>query len=117
MGTTLLYLDYFLQRNRFFSKDNFNRFPTNYIDDLRGLTQQPACLHPSKVGVWLQRAFTRCRKPEDVARSGIALVPEGRRIFADLTPLRGMSLTRLDAGGNPGIDDLAPLAGLDMSWA
>ncbi len=25
------------------------------------------------------------RKPEDVARSGIALVPEGRRIFADLT--------------------------------
>ncbi len=25
------------------------------------------------------------RKPEDVARSGIALVPEGRRIFAELT--------------------------------
>jgi branched-chain amino acid transport system ATP-binding protein len=25
------------------------------------------------------------RKPEEVARSGIALVPEGRRIFADLT--------------------------------
>lgn len=25
------------------------------------------------------------RKPEDIARSGIALVPEGRRIFADLT--------------------------------
>jgi len=25
------------------------------------------------------------RKPEDVARSGIALVPEGRRIFAELS--------------------------------
>src|SRR5204863_2237341 len=25
------------------------------------------------------------RSPEDVARSGIALVPEGRRIFAELT--------------------------------
>lgn len=25
------------------------------------------------------------RRPEDVARSGVALVPEGRRIFADLT--------------------------------
>src|SRR3954464_6083721 len=25
------------------------------------------------------------RRPEDVARSGIALVPEGRRIFAELT--------------------------------
>jgi branched-chain amino acid transport system ATP-binding protein len=27
----------------------------------------------------------RGRKPEDVARSGLALVPEGRRIFAELT--------------------------------
>ena len=27
----------------------------------------------------------RSRRPEDIARSGIALVPEGRRIFADLT--------------------------------
>ena len=27
----------------------------------------------------------RRRRPEDVARSGVALVPEGRRIFADLT--------------------------------
>src|SRR6266513_341677 len=25
------------------------------------------------------------RKPEDVARAGVALVPEGRRIFAELT--------------------------------
>jgi branched-chain amino acid transport system ATP-binding protein len=27
----------------------------------------------------------RGRKPEDIARSGVALVPEGRRIFAELT--------------------------------
>src|SRR4029079_17354189 len=27
----------------------------------------------------------RGRSPEDIARSGIALVPEGRRIFAELT--------------------------------
>src|ERR1700692_2151479 len=27
----------------------------------------------------------RDRRPEDIARSGIALVPEGRRIFAELT--------------------------------
>ena len=30
-------------------------------------------------------ASLRGRRPEDVARSGIALVPEGRRIFAELT--------------------------------
>ena len=32
------------------------------------------------------------RKPEDIARSGIALVPEGRRIFADLTVEENLKL-------------------------
>jgi branched-chain amino acid transport system ATP-binding protein len=32
------------------------------------------------------------RSPEDIARSGIALVPEGRRIFAELTVAENLSL-------------------------
>jgi branched-chain amino acid transport system ATP-binding protein len=32
------------------------------------------------------------RRPEDVARSGVALVPEGRRIFAELTVRENLSL-------------------------
>jgi branched-chain amino acid transport system ATP-binding protein len=32
------------------------------------------------------------RKPEDVARSGVALVPEGRRIFAELTVEENLKL-------------------------
>jgi branched-chain amino acid transport system ATP-binding protein len=43
------------------------------------------------------------RRPEDVARSGVALVPEGRRIFAELTVeenLRlGLAARRTDAAG------------------
>ena len=35
--------------------------------------------------VRLAGASLRGRRPEDIARSGIALVPEGRRIFAELT--------------------------------
>jgi branched-chain amino acid transport system ATP-binding protein len=35
--------------------------------------------------VKLGGASLRGRRPEDIARSGIALVPEGRRIFAELT--------------------------------
>ena len=37
------------------------------------------------------RSLVGC-KPEDVARSGIALVPEGRRIFADLTVAENLRL-------------------------
>jgi len=35
--------------------------------------------------ITLGGASLRGRRPEDIARSGIALVPEGRRIFAELT--------------------------------
>ena len=41
---------------------------------------------PAAAGdVRLDGRSLRRRRPEDVARSGVALVPEGRRIFADLT--------------------------------
>ena len=41
------------------------------------------------------------RRPEDVARLGVALVPEGRRIFAELTVEENL---RLGAAGRPGGD-------------
>ncbi|MFL5919247.1 MAG: ABC transporter ATP-binding protein [Gaiellaceae bacterium] len=41
---------------------------------------------PAAAGdVRLDGRSLRRRRPEDVARAGVALVPEGRRIFADLT--------------------------------
>ncbi|HEY3612108.1 MAG TPA: ABC transporter ATP-binding protein [Gaiellales bacterium] len=56
----------------------------------------------------LAGASVRGRSPESVARSGISLVPEGRRIFADLTVeenLRlGLSGRRSQAGA---ADDIA----------
>jgi branched-chain amino acid transport system ATP-binding protein len=48
------------------------------------------------------------RRPEDIARRGIALVPEGRRIFAELTVeenLRlGLAGRRARRGGGEGLD-------------
>jgi branched-chain amino acid transport system ATP-binding protein len=56
------------------------------------------------------------RNPEDVARSGIALVPEGRRIFGELTVeenLRlGLSARRSQAGATDALErayDLFPI--------
>jgi branched-chain amino acid transport system ATP-binding protein len=50
------------------------------------------------------------RSPEDVARSGIALVPEGRRIFAELTVEENLrlGLAALRGRGN-GFDDVYEL--------
>jgi len=44
------------------------------------------------------------RRPEDVARSGVALVPEGRRIFAELTVQENLRLGMAGCrpGGDPG---------------
>src|SRR5262245_50439371 len=42
-------------------------------------------VRPASGSVRLGGAELAGRRPEDVARSGIALVPEGRRIFAELT--------------------------------
>jgi branched-chain amino acid transport system ATP-binding protein len=47
------------------------------------------------------------RKPEDVARSGIALVPEGRRIFAELSVEENLRLGFAGRRGRGG--DLAPV--------
>ena len=44
------------------------------------------------------------RKPEDVARSGIALVPEGRRIFADLTVEENLRLGYAARRGEGSVD-------------
>jgi branched-chain amino acid transport system ATP-binding protein len=41
----------------------------------------------------------RGRAPEDVARAGVALVPEGRRIFADLTVEENLRLGRASGRG------------------
>jgi branched-chain amino acid transport system ATP-binding protein len=42
-------------------------------------------LVPATGDVRVGGASVRGRNPEDVARSGVALVPEGRRLFAELT--------------------------------
>jgi branched-chain amino acid transport system ATP-binding protein len=51
----------------------------------------------------------RGRRPEDVARRGLALVPEGRRIFAELTVEENLRLGL--AGRRPGGDAEAAVRG------
>jgi branched-chain amino acid transport system ATP-binding protein len=45
------------------------------------------------------------RKPESIARAGIALVPEGRRIFAELTVAENLRLGLVGRGGRAAVDD------------
>ncbi|HZP73557.1 MAG TPA: ABC transporter ATP-binding protein [Gaiellaceae bacterium] len=49
-------------------------------------------LAPATGSVRLGDAELVGRRPEDIARSGIALVPEGRRIFAELTVAQNLRL-------------------------
>ena len=51
----------------------------------------------------------RGRTPEAVARRGIALVPEGRRIFAELTVEENLRLGLAGRGSREGLDD-------DVAW-
>ena len=51
----------------------------------------------------------RGRSPEAVARRGIALVPEGRRIFAELTVEENLWLGLAGRGDREGLDD-------DLAW-
>ena len=51
----------------------------------------------------------RGRRPEAVARRGIALVPEGRRIFAELTVEENLRLGLAGRGSRDGLDD-------DFAW-
>ena len=72
-------------------------------------------VRPSAGSVRLGGSELTGRRPEDVARSGIALVPEGRRIFAELTVeenLRlGLAGRRAGARGNglEAVYDLFPV--------
>ena len=45
------------------------------------------------------------RKPETIARAGIALVPEGRRIFAELTVEENLRLGVVGRDGRAGVDE------------
>ena len=46
----------------------------------------------------------RGRAPETIARSGIALVPEGRRLFAELTVEENLRLGLAGRSGSDGVD-------------
>jgi branched-chain amino acid transport system ATP-binding protein len=55
----------------------------------------------------------RGRSPESIARSGIALVPEGRRLFGELTVDENLRLGLAARGGSNGVKaDLAEIAEL-----
>ena len=61
-------------------------------------------VRPGAGDVRLAGASLRGRSPEAIARSGVALVPEGRRIFADLTVEENLRLglaARRANGGEP----------------
>jgi branched-chain amino acid transport system ATP-binding protein len=45
------------------------------------------------------------RKPETIARSGVALVPEGRRIFGELTVEENLRLGVVGRDGRDGVDE------------
>jgi branched-chain amino acid transport system ATP-binding protein len=70
-------------------------------------------VRPSGGDVRLDGRSIAGRRPEDIARGGIALVPEGRRIFAELTVdenLRlGMSARRAQRDDVARVHDLFPL--------
>ena len=63
-------------------------------------------LAPSAGEIRLAGTSLRGRRPEQVARAGIALVPEGRRIFADFTVEENLRLG-LSARRDPGDGALA----------
>jgi len=70
-------------------------------------------LAPATGSVLLHDRELLGRSPEDVARSGVALVPEGRRIFAELTVeenLRlGLAARRGRRNGFGGVYELFPI--------
>jgi len=68
-------------------------------------------LVPSRAGdVVLGEKSLRGRTPEAIARSGVALVPEGRRLFAELTVEENLRLGLAARSGSAGVDeDLAEI--------
>ena len=71
-------------------------------------------LVPAKAGdVLLDGVSLRGKPPEAVARSGLALVPEGRRLFAELTVEENLRLGLAGRADPSGVDeDLAAVAEL-----
>ncbi len=68
-------------------------------------------LVPARGGdVLLGERSLRGRSPESIARSGVALVPEGRRLFAELTVDENLRLGLAARSGSVGVeDDLAEI--------
>ena len=68
-------------------------------------------LTPARAGdIRLGDASLRGRTPEAIARSGVALVPEGRRLFAELTVEENLRLGLAARSGTAGIaEDLAEI--------
>jgi branched-chain amino acid transport system ATP-binding protein len=68
-------------------------------------------LVPARAGqIQLGDVSLRGRTPEAIARSGVALVPEGRRLFAELTVEENLRLGLAARSGTVGVeDDLAEI--------
>jgi branched-chain amino acid transport system ATP-binding protein len=71
-------------------------------------------LVPARAGeIRLGQTSLRGRTPEAIARRGVALVPEGRRLFAELTVEENLRLGLAARPGSDGVaDDLAEVAEL-----
>jgi branched-chain amino acid transport system ATP-binding protein len=68
---------------------------------------------PSRGDIRLGRRSIAGQPPESISRAGIALVPEGRRIFADLTVDENLRLGLVGRRSQEGVaDDLAWVYGL-----
>ena len=96
IGSTLMYTSYFLMRNRTLSKDNDNRFPTTYLENLAGLTSFDVRLSPliltnvTKEGTRDSLVFSYAASYLDMAKYESVAIP-----FAFLLPER-----RVVAQGN-----------------
>ena len=60
---------------------------------------------PARGDITLGGRSLRGRSPEAVARSGVALVPEGRRLFAELTVNENLRLGLAARASSEGVDD------------
>jgi branched-chain amino acid transport system ATP-binding protein len=60
---------------------------------------------PARGEITLGGRSLRGRSPEAVARSGVALVPEGRRLFAELTVDENLRLGLAARSSSQGVDD------------
>ena len=66
-------------------------------------------IRPRSGDIRLAGASIVGKKPETIARAGIALVPEGRRIFAELTVEENLRLGLVGRDGRDGVEAGPPL--------